>query len=159
MQIKNQRLLICPNRRSHLNKRGQMKLSFGMIFSIILIIIFIAFAFYAITKFLELQDSVKIGQFKDNLQNDIDKMWKGSQGTQEKSYVVPKKVKAICFVDDEYRNLVFESEHFIESEELEHLDIEKTLAGEDSLCIENIKGKVSLTLKKDYEDILVRIEK
>ena len=72
-------------------KRGQMKLSFGMIFSIILIIVFISFAFYAIQKILEMQELMKVGKFKDNLEADIDSAWKGSQRSQEVEYILPKK--------------------------------------------------------------------
>ena len=65
-------------------KRGQMKLSFGMIFSIILIIIFISFAFYAIQKFLSIQNSVQVGKFVNEFQQNVDKIWKGSQGSEKK---------------------------------------------------------------------------
>ena len=64
------------------NKRGQMKLSFCMIFSIILILAFLAFTVYAIRKFLGIQTSVQIGKFGDDLQTDVDKMWRGSQGSE-----------------------------------------------------------------------------
>jgi len=79
-------------------KRGQMKISFGMIVSVILIIVFISFAFFAIGKFLDLQRSVEVGQFTNNLQFDIDKIWK-SQGAQEVEYRLPSKIEKVCFVD------------------------------------------------------------
>lgn len=139
-------------------KKAQMKLSFGMIFSIILIIIFISFAFYAILKFLDLQDSVKIAQFGDDLQSDIDKMWRGAQGEREVDYSLPTKITSVCFKDDEYGNMVFRSDKFIEGRKIEHIDFEKTLAGEDSFCIENINGKIKMILKKEYGDALVTIE-
>jgi len=135
-----------------------MKLSFGMIFSIILIIIFIAFAFYAILKFLGLQDSVKLAQFGDDLQSDIDKMWKGSQGSQEVEYSLPTKIRSVCFKDEEYENMVFRSDKFVEGRKIEHIDIENTLAGEDSFCIENINGKVKMVIEKEYGEALVTIK-
>lgn len=143
--------------KKRFSKRGQLKLSFGMIFSIILIIIFIAFAFYAILKFLGLQDSVKIAQFTDNLQDDINKMWRGS-GSQEVEYSVPSKIKSICFVDNEYENLKFRSDEFIGGKEIEHINITKMIE-EGDFCIDNIKGKVKMIIKKDYGDALVTIEK
>jgi len=139
-------------------KRAQMKLSFGMIFSIILIIIFIAVAIYAILKFLGIQDSVKIAQFEDDLQSDIDKMWKGSQGSQEVEYSLPAKIKSVCFKDDEYENLVFRADKFIEGIKINHIDIEKTLAGEDSFCIDNVNRKLKMRIKKEYGEALVTIE-
>ncbi len=101
-------------------KKAQMKLSFGMIFSIILIIIFIAFAFYAILKFLDLQDSIKTAQFSDDLQYDINKMWKSSQGSQPREYLLPSKIKSVCFVEDKYENenLIFHSDKFVEGKKI-----------------------------------------
>ena len=81
------------------SKRGQMKLSYGMIFSIILIIVFLAFAFYAIKKFMGIQNTVMVGDFIDSLGSDVDKMWKGSQGSQEREYRLPKKIQYVCFAD------------------------------------------------------------
>ena len=76
-----------------------MKLSFGMIFSIILIVIFIGFAFFAIQKFLGIQNSVQVGKFSNDFQLDVDKIWKGSQGSEEKEYFLPKKITFVCFTD------------------------------------------------------------
>ena len=78
-----------------MNKRGQMNISFGMIFSIILIVVFIAFAFFAIQKFLDIQNSVQVGKFGADFQADIDKMWRGSQGSQENKYFLPSKIKYV----------------------------------------------------------------
>lgn len=140
-------------------KKAQMKLSFGMIFSIILIIIFIAFAFYAILKFLDIQDSVKIAQFTDDLQSDIDKAWRGSgEYSQQFKYSLPQKIDSICFVNDEYENLVFHSDELLGGEKIEHLDIEQTLDGKNSFCVDNIEGKIRMTIKKEYGDALVTIE-
>ena len=135
-----------------------MKLSFGMIFSIILIVIFIAFAFWGIKIFLGIQNEMKIGQFAEGLQSDIDKMWKGSQGSQEVEYLLPSKIESVCFKDDEYdENLIFHSDDFIGGEEIEHINIEKITENENPFCIENVKGKVKMTIKKDYGEALVEI--
>ncbi len=138
-------------------KRGQMKLSFGMIFSIILIVIFIAFAFYAIKTFLGIQDEMKIGQFVNGLQSDVDKMWKGSQGSQEVEYLLPSKIESVCFKDDEYENLIFRSDDFIGGKEIKHINITKITEAENPFCIENVKGKVKMIIKKDYGEALVEI--
>lgn len=140
------------------SKKAQMKLSFGMIFSIILIVIFIAFAFYAILKFLDLQDSVKIAQFSDDLQYDIDKVWKGSQSEREVDYSLPTKIKSVCFKDDNYENLVFRSDKFIERNKIEHINITK-ITKDGEFCVENINGKVRMIIKKEYGDALVTIIK
>lgn len=145
-------------------KGGQMQLSFGMIFSIILIIAFIAFSIYAIKKFLDFQNFIKIEQFADDLQKDIDDMWKSSQGSYEAEYSLPTKVNAVCFKipipEDDYENLYFDSERIIPGKKIEHVNINKTLdaAGEEEfVCFENIKGKVKMILQKDYDEVLVTI--
>ena len=81
------------------SKAGQMNLSFGMIFTIILIIVFIAFAFYAIGKFLNIQKAAKTAQFIDAFETDVNRMWKSSQGSHQINYSVPSSVDYLCFTD------------------------------------------------------------
>jgi len=139
------------------NRKGAMEMSFGMIFSIILIIFFIAIAIYAIIKFLDFQDSIRISKFGSDLQSDIDKMWKGSQGSQEVEYSLPSKIDAACFIDDEYQNLIFQSDKIIGGKKIEHLDTANMTMVEEQYCINNIKGKVEMVIKKDYGEALVTI--
>lgn len=155
--------------------QGQVELSFGMIFSIILIVIFISFAFYAIQKFLEIQRVAQVGQFVDNLQSDIDKLWTGSQGSQEVEYVLPNKIEYVCLVDYsseirtnkdfstelkqiyENQNIVFYPYDFgaLDSMEIRHIDIQKITEAENPFCFENKKGKLKITLQKSFGDALV----
>lgn len=163
-----------------MEKRGQLKLSFGMIFSIILIVIFIAFAVYAIQKFIDVQNTVQIGKFANDFQNDIDKIWKGSQGLQKKEYVLPKKIDFVCFTDysssgkglnrefyDEFKLLYYETENLffypigsakgIDAKEIKRIDLAKTTETKNPLCFENFGGKVSFTIQKDFNEALVTI--
>ncbi len=135
-----------------------MKLSFGMIFSIILIIIFIAFAFYGIKNFLEFQDSVKIAQFVNGLQSDVDKMWQSSGSSNEVEYLLPSKIDAVCFEDDEYENLRFRSKEFVGGGLIKHINITK-ITEDGEFCVDNINGKVKMIIEKNYGDALVMIEK
>jgi uncharacterized protein (UPF0333 family) len=82
------------------NSRAQMQISFGMIFSILLIIVFVVFAFFGIKKFLEVQDKIVVKNFINNLNNDLEKMWKSSRGSQEAIYVFPNKIEEVCFIND-----------------------------------------------------------
>lgn len=141
----------------NLKKKGQMQISFGMIFSIILIIVFLAFGFYAITKFLELQSSIQIDQFMQDFQNDVDKMWKSPEGSRSVRYTLPTKISSVCFKDDEFENLQFTANNIIRGTIIEHLNILNITAEENPYCIENIKGKVSFTIAKDFGENLVRI--
>src|SRR4030042_461644 len=141
------------------SRSGQIQLSFGMIFSIILIIIFLGFGFYAIKKIVDLQKTVQIEKFLQDFQEDINKMWKSPQGSSVKSYSLPTKIRSVCFEDDEFQNLAFTSEEIIRGDKIENINIEKITADEDPFCIPNIKGKISLTIVKDYGETLVRITK
>jgi len=143
------------------NSKGQMNLSFGMIFSIILIIIFLVFGFYAIKKFVELQQEVQIEQFIEDFQNDVDKMWKSPQGSNEVTYSLPTKITSICFINDEkvYENLRFTSKNVIPGEKINNIDIGKITEEENPFCIENIDGKVGFIITKNYGETLVTVTK
>ena|SRR3990172_2843087 len=163
-----------------MKKRGQVNLSFGMIFSIIMIIVFISFAFYAIGKFLDLQKSAKTGQFIDFLENDVEKMWRSEQGSQEKTYNLPTSVDYVCFADfnepaapstaremySELRFSYFDEENMffypvgsagIDGTKIDNLDLIGITASENPYCIEVRDGKVSLTIKKEIDDDLVAV--
>ncbi|MFW6225659.1 MAG: hypothetical protein ACOC3V_01705 [bacterium] len=82
-----------------MNNKAQIKLSFGMIFSIILIIIFLSVAFYAILKFLDLQKEIEIGKTIDSLKSDINRIWGATQASEKQVYNLPSEVKFVCFID------------------------------------------------------------
>jgi hypothetical protein len=137
-------------------KRGSIELSFGMIFSIILVVIFLAVAFYVIKKFMDFQNDAKILQFKDNVQKDIDDLWRSSQGTYEGVYSVPSGVKSVCFVDDPYENMVF-SPNTIKGVLIVHIDLAKTLGEKTSLCFSNVNNVIKISMGKDYGDNFVTL--
>ena len=136
-----------------------MKLSFGMIFSIILIVIFIAFAFYGIGKFLGFQKGVEIEKFVADLRSDIEKVWKGSSSSVNVDYDVPADVLRVCFEDDDKieENMVIRYEKKIDRFELDYLDIEKITADENSFCIESENSKIKMHLQKDFGESKVTI--
>jgi len=140
-------------------KKAQLNISFGMIFSIILIIFFLAFGFYAIKKFIDLQNSIQIENFLRDFQQDVDRMWKSSQGSQEVKYPIPSKISAVCFKDNEFQNLELISSSLKKGDLIENIDIAKITKEEDPYCIQVSKGKISLTIVKDYGEILVRVER
>ena len=139
--------------------RGQIKLSFGMIFSIILIIVFLIFAFYAIKTFLGIQNTAQTGKFINDLQTDIDRVWKSTESSEEQEYFLPSKIDAVCFRDEEYENLFFQSDKFFEGKQINHIDTSKMTSAENPYCISNIDGKVKLTLVKEMNEALVTIER
>ena len=121
-----------------------------MIVSIILIIAFLAFAFFGIGKLLTFQEEAKVLQFSDNLQKDIERMYYGSSGSQPVEYSLPKSIDKICFTDDKFGNLMFLGEKRFDDKIILYIDLEKTLEGEKSLCINNIEGKVRFLIEKNY---------
>lgn len=154
-------------------KRGQLKISFGMMFSIILIIIFLTFGFYVITKFLDLQKTIQIGNFREGLQNDIDELWKGGSYDTQTDYLkynLPTEIKYFCIVDfygssrgknlnlypgfDKYsepdKNLYFSPIESVpmRSLQINHLDVEETAKDDNPFCVKNINGIVRFKLKK-----------
>lgn len=159
-----------------------MKLSFGMIFSIILIVVFLAFAIYAIMKFLDIQKGVQVGQFSNDLQTDIDKMWKGSQGSIEQTYRIPSGVDYVCLADfnspkkginmDKYsdlRKVFYEFENLVfypigsgaglDSIVVRHINLSNTVSSENPLCFPNEDGKVKMIIKMNPGDTLVTVSK
>ena len=94
-----------------MQKRGQVEISFGMIFSIILIIVFLAVGFYAIKLFLHTSDEAKAGTLISDLQTDIDNVWRNPSSSVTKDYSMPSNADYICFVnfsyDDSGANSVF----------------------------------------------------
>lgn len=161
-------------------KHGQMKISFGMIVSIILIVAFIMITFYAISKFLDLQESVSVGKFRSDLQFDIDKIWKSSSGSVEVEYILPNSVEKVCFVDfnleesgedeliySDLKKAYYGSENMIfypvgsgeglDSAIIDHIDLVLITSGDNPFCLENKEGKVGMTLKMDFGESLVTI--
>jgi hypothetical protein len=161
--------------------KGQLKLSFGMIFSIILIIIFLGFAFYAIKTFLGVSDSAELAKFSDDLKSDIDTAWKSAQRSKPVEYNLPSSVDYVCFVDfdstrrgmnenlySELKRNYFGSENLIfyplissdlNSLEIEHIDLSKITLDENPFCLQNSNGKVQMTIQKNYGDSLVTVIK
>lgn len=138
-----------------MKKRGSIQLSFGMIFSIILIVVFIAVAIYIVLKFLGMQETIQIATFKKDFQEEVTAMW-NSEGSQEVSYFLPKKISAVCFTDDEYENMFFESEKLSGGDLIEHLALSKL--SEDPYCVDVVDGKIDFILSKSDKETLVRIE-
>lgn len=128
-----------------------MKLSFGMIFSIILIIIFLIFSFYVITKILDFQKSGQIGLFVNDFQEDVNKVWQSSKASQVSEYSLPKEIEQVCI--DEVSRIVFRP--LGTGGNLDYTEIEHITPKE--ICFNN-NGKVKIIIKKDYGETLVSLE-
>lgn len=80
-------------------KKGQVELSFGMIFSIIIVIATVAIAIYFIQKFLVSGECASVGIMKDELQNEINKIWASPFGVEAFTAKTGGGIEKICFGD------------------------------------------------------------
>jgi len=87
-----------------MTKRGQtvFGMSFGVIFSIILIIFLLGVAIYAITSFVGISSCSKVGLFYEGLQDEIDKAWtsgiyRGNFPLERNPLVLPSGIEKVCF--------------------------------------------------------------
>lgn len=162
--------------------RGQMKLSFGMIFSLILIIVFLAFGFYIIIEFLDMQKCAQAGKFTDELQKDVNSVWKSPEANvnpDNPQYTLPDRIEKVCFIDysknsegkgpdrEKYaelqtsrvteKNLFFYplgSGECFDSLEIKHINISKITQKKNPYCFENRDG-LKIPMKKRFKDDLV----
>jgi len=161
-----------------MKKRGVMQLPFGMIWSIILIIIFVSTAFFAIKYFLGLKKSTDTGLFLEELQTNVDVVWREQSRGMNFERALPTGIKKVCFIDFEkpmnneervaedltrYRtyeaNLFFwpiENAGNLFYKNLKHVNISLITAEKNPYCVENT-GKVRLRLEKGVYDALVKI--
>jgi hypothetical protein len=160
-------------------KRGQQSsfgMSFGMIFSIFLIIIFVATAIIVITVFLDFSSSANVGQFMDDFQSEVTKAWRSSGTSKSFDLDLSSDITKVCFANlsapinahydvfreiryyelDGYNMFLFpasEAEGF-GRKEIEHLDINEITRSSNPRCFDN-PGKV--TISKGPRDRLVTV--
>ncbi len=161
-------------------RKGQLEISFGMIFSVLLVVIFIVVAFYVIRHFLELKDCTLVSQFYDDLQDNLDKVWKSQESNEAFSALLPSGITYVCFADMSKperggpegvyqalrRNLAARHNVFLyprrkacdlSSQEIEHLDLQNITKTENPYCVAS-DGKVKFRIEKGFYDALVRIK-
>mgnify|MGYP000055941856 CR=1 FL=1 len=159
-------------------KRGQFRLSFSMIFSIILIISIIAISVYVLLNFLSVGSCTEVGLFYDGLQNEVNKAWKS---TIYKDFFdngkLPRGIEFACFGDltdnyngkheeqfdslSKYRNqdknaFLYPTSEACDSKlatfELDSVEIE------GFFCVPVINGKIELKMERGELDALVKIK-
>jgi len=160
-------------------KRGQVQLSFGMIFSIIVIIATVAVAFYAISYFLNLSRCTQTGNFYGSLQNEIDKAWAGEITQKIFTEKLPSGIKNVCFgnisqnydaglyakIHDELESVAVAKNNIylypvwnacdgeFASKKLEHVKID------EFFCVSVKNNKASVKLTKGSGEALVTLSK
>ncbi len=150
-----------------IGKRADLNISFGMIFSIILIIAFVAVGFYAIRGFLKTKDCAELGQFKQDLQDEINRAW----SSDESSFIFKRTIPAeACIINislnqagankeqyESFRKLGYQGNLFFyplskckgSVFNLNHINLEKITSKENPYCIPK---KVELKIVKSFND-------
>ena len=83
-----------------MNKRG-LQISFGIIFSIIIIIAIIGVAFYAISYFVDLGRCTDISLFHNDFQEEVNEIWNSEIARESFVGTLPGGIEAVCFKNPE----------------------------------------------------------
>ena len=169
-----------------MKKGAQFEMSFGMIFSILLIIAFIIVAFIAINSFLGLRCSAEQGLFIKDLQNKINLIWRvGGADDLFESKINGCNIDYVCFWDPERfgkgrfvsfleasengfidfdgekgkHNLYFypRRESNIASSLLNHININSSAMPDNPTCYREEEGIFTIPLKKNLNEDSIRI--
>lgn len=170
-----------------INKRKAqtMHLPFGFIFSLILIVIFIVIAFYAISYFIGIQKCGAIGSFTSEFREKVSDIWKEDAAKTSFSQNMPNVIEYVCFANlsiDKDLTGLNSQERQIASQlwneiyihrrknanmfliplkkacDFEFLFIEKLdISGTNPKCFKNINGKISIPLIKNFGEAFVRL--
>ena len=162
------------------DKRGQFEISFGMIFSIIIIIATVAVAFYVIKEFLGVNECAGIGSFYADFQSKVTQAWSSTISQGVYTGTIPTGVDYVCFVnpDKPYVGVKYASQYNalqdaiqtfgadekknvflypgagckgLEYYAMQHVNIS------DFFCANVVDGKVSVNFQKDVSDALVKL--
>jgi hypothetical protein len=164
-----------------MNKKAQvMGMPFAVIFSIILIVVFLVVAGIVLKHFLGLAKCSEIGIFMGDFQDRVDAVWKSSSRSEVFNIALPGAIKEICFVDfnktlnnpkysEVSRRYSFYNPNFffyppekaceISYYTFKHINVSQAVeANANPFCIENNEG-AKIKISKDFYESLVRLEK
>ena len=164
--------------KKDMKKRGQLEISFSMIFSIIIIIAIIGVAIYVITFFLGIDKCGEAGFFYSDLQNEINKAWKSQSYKNNFEVKLPSDIKHVCFGELNENAKDSKSQEIKEKIELSIYASDTAnvfLSPSEEACdgdlannkIENVnidgfyclenRNKLKLNLEKNIKDSLVKL--
>ncbi len=157
-------------------KKGQLQMSFGMIFSIIIIIATVAVGAYVIMHFISLSECTKISLFYSSMQGEASKAWEGDMTQKIFKGELPSKFDKVCIgnlslsspkaYENEYENL----KRFSGQNKNLFLYPLSTSCGSDKslfklehiqsvqlFCVPVKSGSTSIKISKDTSDSLVKL--
>lgn len=159
------------------DKSGQsvMGMPFGLIFSIMLIVVFIVLAFIAIRYFLRIGDCSTIGIFYRDFESKINSAWGSTEIKDEFEISLPGSIQKICFFNSSARVTNYQDYNLIgsysgqdnlipippknncnmQSKFIPHLDIQGITKEKNPYCIPTDR---SIKIVKGIYDRLVLVE-
>ena len=161
-----------------MKKRAQQTVGmpFGMIFAVILIVVFFAVAFVAIKSFLGFGRTVDVGLFYRNFQEEVDSAWQSQESLTNFKVELPQSIEFACFANlsllanadqDIYKEIkrydFYDANLFLYPPEkvdgspykkIEHLDVNSLSS--NPLCFAN--GE-EVTIKKDFYSKFVTVSR
>ncbi len=157
-------------------KRAQIQISFGMIFSIIIVIATVAVGFYVINYFLNLKSCTQIGLFWDSLNNEVNKAWNSDMTQTVFNGALPSGIKQVCFGNFTQTYAADDSEEYQALKrygtagrnaylyppgkacDVAFYNLKHTVTSE-FFCVSVVSGKMSVKLSKTAFDPLVKLSK
>lgn len=160
---------------------GPIGMSFSMIMSVILIVLFILIAFMAIRYFLRLYNCTQIGTFADDLQAKVTETWNSQKIDFQLSKPLSSGIEYVCFANlqdnlrGESKEILDEIEFFqggsksnmffypkekacdMPSIMIKHLDIGKITKSKNPYCIAVENGIIRIKIQKDFLEELVTV--
>ena len=161
------------------DKKGQFQIGFGMIFSIILMAAFLVVAIIAINAFLKVSCSIETGSFINDLDNEVNRIRKGSGEDTVKEFKINWcDFEYVCFYnlneddtgnyasftrdfristgDEGDHNLYFypRSKSDVPSTLIKHVNMELS---SNPYCFKKVDNKVRIRLTKSTSEALVRV--
>ncbi len=160
-------------------KIGQLQISFGMIFSIMIIAATLAVAGYVIFKFVNLETNISCKLFANDIQERIDKAWRADGETSDIiEHSAPDKAERICFgevslqpssLDKDYHE--FLKTYSKKENNLFFYSEDKKICGGDKFaytlehasfssffCLSEENGKISIKISKRTSEPLVSLK-
>jgi len=161
-------------------KRGQFEISFGMIFSIIIIIATVAVAFYVIKQFMGVNECAGIGGFYEDFQGQLNKAWSSTISKGVYTGTLPTSIEYVCFANPgkAYTGTKYKAQYDALKDTIQTFGIEENKnvflypsAGckgmeynsiehiniADFFCVDVVEGKVKINFNKDVSDALVKL--
>jgi hypothetical protein len=80
-----------------MKNRGQLEISFQLIFSLILIAAFLYAAIVGIKYFMNIAEDAKINSFISELQGKVESAWLTTEISQSYELALPGSIKYVCF--------------------------------------------------------------